>query len=66
MYIYDIGDMALPRESEWTELQRTVAGLNPAGAVSQMVIDGFIVGSGVVGMSAGATGQTDFSRSVYR
>lgn len=27
LYIYDIGDMALPRETEWTDLQRTVAGM---------------------------------------
>ena len=27
LYVYDIGDMALPRESEWTDLQKTVAGM---------------------------------------
>lgn len=27
LYIYDIGDMALPRESEWTDMQKTVAAL---------------------------------------
>ncbi|KAI5828584.1 WD40-repeat-containing domain protein [Schizophyllum commune] len=27
LYIYDIGDMALYRESEWTEMQKTVSGL---------------------------------------
>lgn len=27
LYVYDIGDMALPRESEWTDLQRTVSGI---------------------------------------
>lgn len=27
LYIYDIGDMGMPRESEWTDLQRTVAGV---------------------------------------
>ena len=27
LYIYDIGDMALPRETEWTDMQRTVAGI---------------------------------------
>ncbi|KAG5721336.1 Cytoplasmic dynein 1 intermediate chain 1 [Termitomyces sp. T112] len=26
LYVYDIGDMALPRESEWTDLQKTLAG----------------------------------------
>jgi dynein intermediate chain, cytosolic len=27
LYIYDIGDMATPRESEWTDLQKVVAGM---------------------------------------
>jgi dynein intermediate chain len=27
LYVYDIGDMALPREAEWTDMQKTVAGL---------------------------------------
>jgi dynein intermediate chain len=27
LYIYDIGDMGVPRESEWTDMQRTVAGV---------------------------------------
>ena len=31
LYIYDIGDMALPRETEWTDLQRTVAGMAGGG-----------------------------------
>lgn len=31
LYIYDIGDMALPRESEWADMQRTVAGLMNGG-----------------------------------
>lgn len=31
LYIYDIGDMALPRESEWTDMQRTVAGMMGGG-----------------------------------
>ncbi|KAI0741550.1 WD40 repeat-like protein [Daedaleopsis nitida] len=31
LYIYDIGDMALPRESEWTDMQRTVAGIMGGG-----------------------------------
>lgn len=31
LYIYDIGDMALPRESEWTDLQRTVTGIMGGG-----------------------------------
>ena len=33
LYIYDIGDMALPRETEWTDLQRTVAGMVGGGGV---------------------------------
>ncbi|KAH9852044.1 dynein intermediate chain [Lenzites betulinus] len=32
LYIYDIGDMALPRESEWTDMQRTVANMVSGGA----------------------------------
>lgn len=31
LYIYDIGDMALPRESEWTDLQKSVAGMMGGG-----------------------------------
>lgn len=27
LYIYDIGDMAIPRESEWTDMQKTIAGM---------------------------------------
>ena len=27
LYIYDIGDAAIPRESEWTDLQKTLAGI---------------------------------------
>ncbi|RXW20680.1 hypothetical protein EST38_g5183 [Candolleomyces aberdarensis] len=27
LYIYDIGDMALPRETEWADLQKVVAGM---------------------------------------
>ena len=33
LYVYDIGDMALPRETEWTDLQRTVAGMAGGGGV---------------------------------
>ncbi|KAG6813836.1 hypothetical protein H0H92_006780 [Tricholoma furcatifolium] len=38
LYIYDIGDMALPRESEWTDLQKTIAGIvggNQANGVAE-------------------------------
>ncbi|KIJ62044.1 hypothetical protein HYDPIDRAFT_30860 [Hydnomerulius pinastri MD-312] len=31
LYIYDIGDTALPRESEWTDLQKTIAGMVGGG-----------------------------------
>ena len=31
LYIYDIGDMGVPRDSEWTDMQRTVGGLAGAG-----------------------------------
>ncbi|GJJ11242.1 hypothetical protein Clacol_005474 [Clathrus columnatus] len=27
LYIYDIGDMGIPRESEWTDLQRTITSI---------------------------------------
>lgn len=33
MYVYDIGDTAVARESEWTDLQRTIGNLNATGAV---------------------------------
>lgn len=35
LYVYDIGDMATPRETEWKDLQKTVAGL--AGGVGATV-----------------------------
>ncbi|KII85823.1 hypothetical protein PLICRDRAFT_115348 [Plicaturopsis crispa FD-325 SS-3] len=35
LYIYDIGDMAIPRESEWTDLQKTLAGLSGATTTTQ-------------------------------
>jgi len=31
LYIYDVGDMAIPRESEWTEMQKTVSGMAGGG-----------------------------------
>ena len=40
LYVYDIGDMALPRESEWTDLQRTVAGMTGGGAQQNVLQDG--------------------------
>ncbi|KLO17967.1 WD40 repeat-like protein [Schizopora paradoxa] len=32
LYIYDIGDMAIPRESEWTDLQRTLTSIQGGSA----------------------------------
>ncbi|KAG6850761.1 hypothetical protein H0H93_008799 [Arthromyces matolae] len=31
LYIYDIGDMALPRESEWTDMQKNISGIVGGG-----------------------------------
>ncbi|KAF8661304.1 hypothetical protein AX16_001402 [Volvariella volvacea WC 439] len=31
LYVYDIGDLAIPRESEWTDLQKTIAGVAGGG-----------------------------------
>lgn len=31
LYIYDIGDMALPRESEWADMQKAVASVVGGG-----------------------------------
>ncbi|KIM56500.1 hypothetical protein SCLCIDRAFT_17183 [Scleroderma citrinum Foug A] len=39
LYIYDIGDMAIPRESEWTDLQKTIAGMVGSGQANG-VVDG--------------------------
>ena len=39
LYVYDIGDMAIPRESEWTDMQKTVAGI-VGGGQANGVIDG--------------------------
>ncbi|KAF8199142.1 cytoplasmic dynein intermediate chain [Pholiota molesta] len=37
LYIYDIGDMALPRESEWTDMQKTVASVVGSGQPNGVV-----------------------------
>lgn len=37
LYIYDIGDMALPRESEWTDMQKTVASVVGSGQATGVV-----------------------------
>ena len=39
LYIYDIGDMALPRESEWTDLQRTIAGVVSGGVQTNGAVE---------------------------
>lgn len=39
LYIYDIGDTAIPRESEWTDLQKTIAGMVGSGQANG-VVDG--------------------------
>lgn len=31
LYVYDIGDMAIPRESEWIDMQKTIAGVVGGG-----------------------------------
>lgn len=37
LYIYDIGDMAIPRESEWSDMQKTIAGVVGGGQVNGVV-----------------------------
>ncbi|EIW79202.1 cytoplasmic dynein intermediate chain [Coniophora puteana RWD-64-598 SS2] len=39
VYIYDIGDMGVPRETEWADLQRTLAGIS-GGAQTNGTSDG--------------------------
>jgi dynein intermediate chain, cytosolic len=39
LYIYDIGDISVPRESEWTDLQKTLGGMAGASA-AQLGLDG--------------------------
>ena len=34
LYIYDIGDMAIPRETEWTDMQKAISGLVGGGQVN--------------------------------
>lgn len=31
LYIYDIGDLAIPRESEWTDMQKTLTSMLGGG-----------------------------------
>lgn len=37
LYIYDIGDMALPRESEWTDLQKNISSMIGGGQSNGIV-----------------------------
>ncbi|KAE9404055.1 WD40 repeat-like protein [Gymnopus androsaceus JB14] len=39
LYVYDIGDMAIPRESEWTDLQKVVSGM-VSGGQTNGIVDG--------------------------
>ncbi|KAG8756053.1 hypothetical protein FRC14_003410 [Serendipita sp. 396] len=39
LYIYDIGDVGVPRESEWTDLQKTLSSIAGANA-AQMNLEG--------------------------
>jgi dynein intermediate chain len=39
LYVYDIGDMAIPRESEWTDMQKTVSGIVGGGQANGTVDD---------------------------
>ncbi|KAJ2930444.1 hypothetical protein H1R20_g6648, partial [Candolleomyces eurysporus] len=39
LYIYDIGGMALPRETEWADLQRVIAGMVGGGQADGAVDD---------------------------
>ncbi|EGN92188.1 hypothetical protein SERLA73DRAFT_173045 [Serpula lacrymans var. lacrymans S7.3] len=39
LYVYDIGDMGIPRESEWTDMQKAVAGI-VGGGQTNGVVDG--------------------------
>jgi len=41
LYIYDIGDMAIPRETEWADMQRTVSGMLGSGHnAAPPIVDG--------------------------
>ena len=38
LYVYDIGDMAIPRETEWNDMQKTVSGF-VGGQTSGIEVD---------------------------
>lgn len=42
LYIYDIGDMAIPRESEWTDMQKTVANVTTASQANSAEVNGIV------------------------
>ncbi|KAF8920761.1 WD40 repeat-like protein [Mucidula mucida] len=45
LYVYDIGDLALPKESEWNELQKTISGISGGGAQTNGTVpDGIVAG----------------------
>ncbi|ESK97735.1 dynein intermediate chain [Moniliophthora roreri MCA 2997] len=37
LYVYDIGDLAIPKESEWNELQKTISGIVGGGQTNGLV-----------------------------
>ncbi|KAH6916133.1 dynein intermediate chain [Coprinopsis sp. MPI-PUGE-AT-0042] len=39
LYIYDIGDMAIPRETEWADLQKVIGGMIPGGQANGLGSD---------------------------
>lgn len=43
LYIYDIGDMAMTKDSDWTDMQKTVAGIVGGGQTNGIDVDGRIV-----------------------
>ncbi|KAL5633267.1 hypothetical protein ACGC1H_003683 [Rhizoctonia solani] len=52
LYIYDVGDAGVPRESEWTDLQKTISGLlggGPAAALPNAVPEQDARSAGVQG-----------------
>lgn len=52
LYVYDIGDMAIPRESEWTDMQKTVGGMGGGG------VGGYVAGH----VNGGGGGESDLLR----
>jgi dynein intermediate chain len=46
LYIYDIGDVGVPRESEWTEFQKTLSGISSGNAQNVLLSSGTGSGDG--------------------